>query len=83
MRYLKVEIKVGLKEGITDPEGLNIKKSLKLLGFEDIKNVEVKRSYVIEISGKDEKQIREDVDMMCKKLLVNPVIHEYKVEMIK
>ncbi len=83
MSYLKVEVKVGLKEGITDPEGLNIKKSLKLLGFESIENIEVKRSYVIELSGKDEKQIKENVEMMCKKLLVNPVIHDYKVEMIK
>ena len=83
MIYLKVEIKVGLKEGITDPEGLNIKKSLKLLSFDNVENVEVKRSYVIEISGKDEKKIREDIDMMCKKLLINPVIHDYEVEMIK
>ncbi|HOM95707.1 MAG TPA: phosphoribosylformylglycinamidine synthase subunit PurS [Methanofastidiosum sp.] len=78
-----MEIKVGLKEGIPDPEGVNIKKSLKLLGFENVENVEVKKSYVMEISGKDEKKIREDIDMMCKKLLINPVIHDYKVDMIK
>ena len=83
MIYLKVEIKVGLKEGIPDPEGVNIKKSLKLLGFENVENVEVKKSYVMEISGKDEKKIREDIDMMCKKLIINTVIHDYKVDMIK
>lgn len=70
---MKAEVKVELKEGVFDPEGENIKKSLNLLGFSGVKDVKLAKLYTIEVDGND------NVDDMCSKLLTNPVIHKYTI----
>ena len=72
----KVHIYVSLKEGVDDPEGNNITKTLHLLGFEDITKVRVSKMYVIEMNNYNEKKLEE----ICTKLLANPVINDYKIE---
>ncbi|NPA75979.1 MAG: phosphoribosylformylglycinamidine synthase subunit PurS [Euryarchaeota archaeon] len=75
---LKATIVVKLKEGVDDPEGKTIKHSLNLLGFEPVVRVNVARHYEIFIDApreEGEKMIEE----MLRKLLINPVIHEYEV----
>ena len=72
----KAHIYVSLKEGVDDPEGNNIAKTLHLLGFEDISKVRVSKMYVMEMENYDEKKL----DEICVKLLANPVINDYKIE---
>jgi len=75
---IKATIIVKLKEGIDDPEGKSIKHTLNLLGFESVANVHVAKYYEILLDlpkDEGEKAVRE----MLKKLLVNPVIHDYEV----
>ena len=72
---LKAKIIVRYKEGVDDPEGKTIKHALHLLGFDDVENVNVAKYYEIELSKGDEKEVEE----IIKKLLVNPVIHDYEV----
>ncbi len=69
------EVRVNLKEGVADPEGKNTKKALELLGFK-VKDVKVSKVYSIEI---EEGMGLEDVEEMCRRLLVNPVIHSYEI----
>ncbi len=70
---MKAEVKVELKEGVFDPEGENIKKALNLLGFTGVKRVKLAKLYTIEVDGDD------NVEDMCTKLLVNPVIHTHAI----
>jgi phosphoribosylformylglycinamidine synthase PurS subunit len=70
---MKAEVKVELKEGVFDPEGENIKKALNLLGFTGVEKVKLATLYTIEVDGDD------NVEDMCTKLLVNPVIHTYTI----
>ena len=70
---MKFEIKVSLKEGIHDPEGKNVEKTLNLLGY-SVKDVKVSKIYEIVTDG-EEKEVEE----ICDKLLTNPVIHDYTV----
>ena len=72
----KAHIYVSLKEGVDDPEGNNITKTLHLLGFKDISKVRVSKMYVMEMENYDEKKL----DEICIKLLANPVINDYKIE---
>ncbi|ADD08722.1 phosphoribosylformylglycinamidine synthase subunit PurS [Candidatus Aciduliprofundum boonei] len=74
---LKATIIVKLKEGVDDPEGKTIKHSLELLNFEGIKEVKVAKLYEIylDLSLEDGKK---EVEEMIKKLLVNPIIHDYE-----
>ena len=77
---LKVEVKVNLKEGIGDPEGKNILKALHLLGFKEVSNVKVSRVTEMEIDSDNESKTKKNVDRMCRRLLVNPVIHDYSIK---
>jgi len=76
-------VKIGLKEGISDPEGATTMKSLHLLGFDTVKDVRTQKIFLIRMDEKDEKTVRKKIDEMCQKLLTNPVIHSYEVEIRK
>lgn len=75
----KAEVRVELKPGVSDPEGANTKKALELLGFAGVRNVKAFHSFAIEVDAQTERNAKAQVDEMCKRLLVNPVIHTYRV----
>jgi phosphoribosylformylglycinamidine synthase len=78
----EIEIQVGLKTGMADPEGVNVKKALDLLGFESVKKVDSVKCYRIIIDKKESDAIK-DAEEICKKLLANPVVHEYSISVAK
>jgi len=78
----EVEVKVKLKKGISDPEGFNTLKALHLLGFDNIKEAKTIRIFNLMIDETDRVSIRKDVEKMCKRLLTNPVIHDYEIRLI-
>ena len=71
---------VGNKKGVADPEGKNIAKTLHLLGFDTVTSVRSAKQYRILISAASEEEARKMVEDMCRKLLANPVIHQYSIE---
>ncbi|HEC94678.1 MAG TPA: phosphoribosylformylglycinamidine synthase, purS protein [Thermoplasmatales archaeon] len=75
----EVTIAIGLKNGITDPEGATTLKSLHLLGFDMVKEVRSQKMFLIKMDENDEKKAKEKVEEMCQKLLTNPVIHDYTI----
>mgnify|MGYP001394177264 FL=1 len=77
-----IEVRVGLKKGMADPEGANVKKALKLLGFENVDAVESVKFYKIAIDM-DEKNALKEAEKMCQRLLANPVVHEYSITVAK
>jgi len=80
---LKARVEIRLKKGIVDPEGKNIKKALNLLQFHEVKNVKVAKVFEIEMEGDDERKAMERIDAMCRRLLANPVINDYKIEIVR
>ena len=74
----EIEIQVGLKSGMADPEGVNVKKALDLLGFDRVQKVESVKCYRVVIDKKEDEAVRE-AEEICKKLLANPVVHEYSI----
>jgi len=77
---MKLKIEIRLKKGIVDPEGKNIMKALHLLHFKEVKDVKVAKLFEIFIEEKDERRAVERANEMCKKLLANPVINDYSIE---
>jgi|TARA_B100001029_G_scaffold1317_1_gene1004 phosphoribosylformylglycinamidine synthase PurS subunit len=77
-----IEVRVGLKKGMADPEGANVKKALKLLGFDNVDAVESVKFYKITIDM-DEKSALKEAEKMCQRLLANPVVHEYSITVAK
>ena len=76
---MKVTVTVMLKNGVLDPQGEAVRSALLGLGFFDVKGV--RQGKVIELDLADGTDLNE-VDEMCKQLLVNSVIESYTVENI-
>ena len=72
------EVRVTLKKGVADPEGKNTLKALELLGFDDVRDVRSVRVFEIEMGGR-KSGVKKRVDEMCRRLLANPVIHNYTI----
>ena len=76
----EAKVKIGLKKGISDPEGANTLKALHLLGFNTVKEAKTIRTIDLLIDGKGENEVKKKVEEMCQRLLTNPVIHTYEIE---
>lgn len=79
---LTAQVTVHLKPGISDPEGQNTEKALQLLGFGDVAKVHTTRIWNIELKTASKEKAREEVDRMCRRLLTNPVIHDYSIKLL-
>ena len=73
----RVIIEIDLKKGVTDPEGKNTQKALELLGFEGINSVKSSKLFIIDLATEDKKEAENQAQDMCKRLLANPVVHNY------
>jgi phosphoribosylformylglycinamidine synthase PurS subunit len=73
------EVRVELKKGVADPEGKNTFKALELLGFEGLKDVKTVKVFEIHLEGVSG-DVEKKVDEMCRRLLANPVIHNYSIK---
>ena len=76
-----IEVKISLKEGMLNPEATTIERSLDLLGYK-VKNTQTLNIIKFQMEGDDREAIRENVVDMCERLLCNPVIHNYKINII-
>ena len=79
----EVKVTIGLKKGVSDPEGANTLKALKLLGFNNVKEAKMIRTVDLLIDDKNKDEVGKSVEQMCQRLLTNPVIHTYEIEIIK
>ena len=68
-----------LKNGVLDPQGKAIQQTLNGMGFTDVEEVRQGKYFDIEVKETDENKAKLKVDEMCKKLLANLVIEDYKI----
>ena len=76
---MKVKVIVTLKDGVLDPQGKVIQQTLNGMSFSEVKEVRQGKYFDIEVSTSDEKKAKNKVEEMCKKLLANLVIEDYKI----
>ena len=79
----EAKVKIGLKKGISDPEGANTLKALHLLGFNTVKEAKTIRTVDLLIDGKNREEVEKKVEQMCQRLLTNPVIHTCEIEIVQ
>jgi len=80
---VRVRVEVRLKHGVTDPEGDNVEKALTLLGFKGIRGVHSAKLFLIDLTTTDPKKAVKQAEEMCRKLLANPVIHDFSINVEK
>ena len=71
-----------LKKDVLDPQGKVVQNTLNNLGMSDLKSIRQGKFFEIEIEEKDPKKAENKVEEMCKKLLVNLIIEDYKINKI-
>jgi phosphoribosylformylglycinamidine synthase len=73
---LRARVLIRPKEGILDPQGQTVERALPALGFEGVSHVHIGRLVELEVEDPDQ------VPAMCEKLLANPLIEDYEVELL-
>ena len=80
MSTYEVRIEVGHRPGILDPQGGVIERALPALGYGNVTHVRVGKSIRLVVDAADEPSARAEVEEMCRRLLANPVIEDYTIE---
>lgn len=78
---MKIRVHITLKNGVLDPQGKAISNALGALGFDGINDVRQGKFIELDIAETDEARARDSVDAMCRKLLANTVIEDYRIDM--
>ena len=80
---MKFSVTVELKKDVLDPQGKVVQSTLQNLGMDSLLSIRQGKYFEIEINDDNEKVAEKKVNDMCKKLLVNLIIEDYKVYKIK
>ena len=76
---MKIKVIVTLKSGVLDPQGKAIQQTLNGMGFPSIKDVRQGKYFDIDIDESDEQKAKQSAEEICKKLLANQVIEDFKI----
>tara|TARA_Y100001936_G_scaffold245138_1_gene286633 strand:- start:669 stop:902 length:234 start_codon:yes stop_codon:yes gene_type:complete len=76
---MKIKVIVTLKNGVLDPQGKAIQQTLNGMNFSNITEVRQGKFFEISVNSENENNAKEQVEEMCKKLLANLVIEDYKI----
>ena len=76
---MKVKVVVTLKSGVLDPQGKAIQQTLNGMGFANVKDVRQGKYFDIDIDENDEQKAKQSAEEICKKLLANQVIEDFKI----
>ena len=76
---MKVKVIVTLKSGVLDPQGKAIQQTLNGMGFANVKDVRQGKYFDIDIDENDEQKAKLSAEEICKKLLANQVLEDFKI----
>ena len=79
---LKFSVTVTLKKDVLDPQGKVVQNTLQNLGMDNLKSIRQGKYFEIELNDNDQNKAEKKVNDMCKKLLANLIIEDYKVTKI-
>ena len=78
---MKAKIYITLKAGVLDPQGKAVEHALHDLGFDGVTGVRQGKYMEVELATSDKTKAEAELDEMCKKLLANIVIENYRIEL--
>ena len=76
---MKIKVIVTLKSGVLDPQGKAIQQTLNGMGFANVKDVRQGKYFDIDSEESDEQKAKLSAEEICKKLLANQVIEDFKI----
>ncbi len=78
---MKATIHISLKNGVLDPQGKAVRTALGSLGFDGVGDVRLGKVIELDLAETNRDQARETVERMCKSLLANTVIENYRIDL--
>ena len=79
---MRVKIFISFKKGVLDPQGKAIEQSLHTLGYREVEDVRLGKLVDLRVADGSAEAIKDRVREMCDKLLANPVIEDYRFELV-
>ena len=79
---MRARVLIRLKPRILDAQGASVKRALEGLGFREVLDVRVGKVLDLDVDGTSRAEARQRVEEMCARLLVNPVIEDFSVEVV-
>ena len=79
---MKFSVTVTLKKDVLDPQGKVVQNTLINMGMNNLKSIRQGKNFEIDVDENDQLEAEKKVDEMCKKLLVNLIIEDYKINKI-
>lgn len=79
---MRVKVYITLKEGVLDPQGKAVERSLHSLGYTAAEKVRVGKYVEFELNSLPRAEAEGQIRAMCEKLLANPVIEDYRFEIL-
>ena len=76
---MKFSVTVTLKKDVLDPQGKVVQQTLQNMGMKTLKELRQGKYFEIEINENDENEAKNKIDEICKKLLVNLIIEDFKI----
>ena len=77
---MNAKVCVTLKPGLLDAQGKTVKAALASLGFTGVTDVRIGKYIELELGGIKAASAKREVERMCKKLLANPVVETYRIQ---
>lgn len=79
----QARIYVTLRPSVLDPAGTAVQSGLKHLGYDNVERVRIGKYVELTLTAADEASAKQQLDRMCDQLLANPVIENYRFELLE
>jgi len=76
----KARVIITLKKTIMDAQGQTVEKALHNLGYEGVENLRMGKYVEMDLNGAPKDKLPAQIDEMCRRLLANPIIEDFRVE---
>ena len=76
----KARVIITLKRTIMDAQGQTVQRALQNLGYQGVQHLRIGKYVEMEVDGAPKKQLAAQLEEMCRKLLANPIIEDFQVE---
>ena len=80
---MKAKVHVTFKQGVLDPQGKAVQHALEALGFGGVADVRQGKFIELELTETDPAKAETEVEAMCRKLLANTVIEDFRVDIVE
>ncbi|MEO0409038.1 MAG: phosphoribosylformylglycinamidine synthase subunit PurS [Cyanobacteria bacterium P01_A01_bin.135] len=82
MNQYHAQIYITLRPSVLDPAGTAVQSGLQQLGFGEVEDVRIGKYVELSVNAADPQAAHQQIDQMCDRLLANPVIENYRIELV-